>query len=320
MPAPRTHHAVHDTVIDASAERVYALVADAVSWPQRFTPTVHVRREETGTQSERLHIWATANGEVKHWTSHRTLDPERRRVTFRQEICSPPVAAMDGEWVIEELSGGGSKLTLHHDYAAVDDLPADVTWITAATDHNSRTELANIKTLAESWREPESDDLLFSFEDHETVHARTETVYDFLRDAAQWPTRLPHVSRMELAEPSDGVQQMTMVTRAGSGGAEHTTESVRVCFPAERTIVYKQVTTPPLMALHTGRWTVTDTGTGLRVTSQHTIRLNAAAIPAVLGEGATPAQARRYVREAVGGNSAATLALAKEFAEARHAA
>ncbi|MGA4950182.1 aromatase/cyclase [Streptomyces lydicamycinicus] len=316
MPAPRIHHTVHETAVEAPADRVYALVRDAASWPQRFTPTVHVRREELGPRDERLHLWATANDEVKHWTSHRTLDPVRRRVTFRQEVCSPPVAAMGGEWVIEDRPGGTSTLTLHHDFAAVDDLPGNVEWITSATDRNSTTELQNIKALAEGWREP--DELLFSFEDHETVHAPADTVYGFLRDADQWPHRLPHVARMELAEPSDGIQQMTMVTRAGNG-SEHTTASVRVCFPAERTIVYKQVTTPPLMTLHTGRWTVADTGDGLRVTSQHTIRLNAAAIPAVVGEGATPAEARTYVREAVGGNSAATLALAKEFAEARHA-
>ncbi len=108
-----------------------------------------------------------------------------------------------------------------------------------------------------------------------------------------------------------------MVTRAGNG-SEHTTESVRVCFPGDR-IVYKQLVTPPLMAAHTGIWTLEKGAEGLKVTSHHTIALNASAIPAVLGEEATPASARAYVRAAVGGNSAATLAHAKRFTESAHA-
>ncbi|MEU2791238.1 aromatase/cyclase [Streptomyces sp. NPDC007100] len=317
MPAPTSHSAVHHTEIDAPADRVYALIRDAADWPRRFAPTVHVERAELDARSERLRIWATANGEVKHWTSHRTLDPDGLRVRFRQEVCSPPVAAMSGEWVLRERPGGRCELTLHHTFAAVDDRPEDVEWITTATDRNSRTELANIKALAER---PDTDaELLFSFEDSETVHAPAEAVYAFLAEAAKWPGRLPHVSRLDLTEPTPDVQVMTMVTRADDG-SEHTTESVRVCFPGELRIVYKQIGTPPLMTLHTGEWSIRDTGDGLLVTSQHTIRINEAAIPEILGADATAADARTRVRAAVGGNSAATLALAKRFAEAPHAA
>ncbi|MFH8409273.1 aromatase/cyclase [Streptomyces sp. NPDC018019] len=317
MPAPTSHRAVHRTEIDAPADRVYALIRDAAEWPRHFTPTVHVERAELGARSERLRIWATANGEVKHWTSRRNLDPDALRVRFRQEVCSAPVAAMSGEWVLQERPGGGCELTLHHTFAAVDDRPEDVDWITTATDRNSRTELANIKALAER---PDTDaDLLFSFEDSEAVHAPAQAVYDFLAQAGKWPDRLPHVSRLDLTEPSDGVQVMTMVTRANDG-SEHTTESVRVCFPEELRVVYKQIGTPPLMTLHTGEWSIREAGDGLLVTSRHTIRLNEAAIPGILGADATPADARARVRTAVGGNSAATLALAKRFAEAPHAA
>jgi ribosome-associated toxin RatA of RatAB toxin-antitoxin module len=317
MPAPTSHRAVHRTEIDAPAVQVYALIRDAAEWPRHFAPTVHVERAQLDARSERLRIWATANGEVKHWTSHRSLDPDGLSVRFRQEVCSPPVAAMSGEWALREWPGGRCELTLHHTFAAVDDRPEDVEWITTATDRNSRTELANIKALAEH---PGSDaELLFSFEDSETVHAPAEAVYAFLAEAGKWPGRLPHVSRLDLTEPSGGVQVMTMVTRAGDG-SEHTTESVRVCFPDERRIVYKQIGTPPLMTLHTGEWSIRDTGNGLRVTSQHTIRINEAAITGILGADATAADARARVRAAVGGNSAATLALAKRFAEAPHAA
>ncbi|KOG87069.1 cyclase, partial [Streptomyces varsoviensis] len=68
------HRTVHETEIDAPADTVYAIIADATAWPERFTPTVHVEREPLGAAAERLRIWATANGEVKHWTSRRDLD------------------------------------------------------------------------------------------------------------------------------------------------------------------------------------------------------------------------------------------------------
>ncbi|UQA97727.1 aromatase/cyclase [Streptomyces halobius] len=299
----------------APADQVYALIRDAVDWPQHFIPTLHVERAALGPDSERLWIWATANGDVTHWTSHRTLDPRRRRIVFEQEVCSPPVAAMSGEWTVDDGPDGGCELVLHHTFSAVDDLPENVDWITSATDRNSRTELANIRALAEN---AQADaELLFSFADSETVRGPSEQVYAFLQEAGAWPDRLPHVSRLDLREPSEGLQLMTMVTRAGNG-SEHTTESVRVCFPHDR-IVYKQLTTPPLMATHIGQWLLQETDDGVCVTSHHTIRVNEAAIPAVLGPEATPATARDYLREAVGGNSAATLSLAKRFAEAPHA-
>ncbi|RDG36585.1 aromatase/cyclase [Streptomyces corynorhini] len=317
MPVPTSHHAVHRIGIEAPAGRVYALIRDAAEWPRRFTPTVHVERAALDARGERLRIWATANGEVKHWTSRRTLDPEGLNIRFRQEVCSPPVAAMSGTWALRERPGASCELTLSHTFAVVDDRPEDVRWTTTATDRNSRTELANIKALAE--RPASGAQPLFSFEDSELVRAPAEAVYAFLAEARKWPARLPHVSRLDLAEPSDGVQVMTMATRA-KDGSEHTTESVRVCFPEERRIVYKQVRTPPLMVLHTGEWSVRDTGNGLLVTSRHTVGINEAAVPAVLGADATVADARARVRAAVGGNSAATLALAKGFAEAPHAA
>ncbi|MEU7040853.1 aromatase/cyclase [Streptomyces varsoviensis] len=309
------HRTVHETEIDAPADTVYAIIADATAWPERFTPTVHVEREPLGAAAERLRIWATANGEVKHWTSRRDLDAAARRVRFRQEVCSPPVAAMGGEWVVEERPGDATRLVLHHDFEAVDDHADQVAWIGTATDRNSRTELANIKALAEGWED--RSELVFSFSDSELIDGPADVAYDFLQQAAKWPDRLPHVSRMELTEPAPNVQAMTMVTRAGNG-SEHTTESVRVCFPADR-IVYKQLVTPPLMTTHTGVWRLEKTAGGIKVTSHHTIALNASAIPAVLGEEATPASARAYVRAAVGGNSAATLAHAKRFTESAHA-
>ncbi|MFD7594483.1 aromatase/cyclase [Kitasatospora sp. NPDC059812] len=309
----RTQHTTHDIDVAAPADVVYAVIADALAWPRRFGPTLHVEHEALTADTERLRIWAGANGEVKHWTSRRELDGGRRRIRFRQEVSSPPVASMAGEWQVHERPGGAT-LTLTHEFTAVDDDPQGVEWITRATDRNSRTELGNIKALAESW--PALADLEFEFEDSVLVDAPLETVYGFLHEAAEWPGRLPHVARLDLREDVPGIQHMAMDTRTADG-SEHTTESIRICFPGTA-IAYKQLRTPSMMSAHTGRWTFEQTGHGVRVTSWHAVVLNPEAIPAILGPEATTASARTFIRSAAGGNSRATLALAKRFAEERH--
>ncbi|MFC5183699.1 aromatase/cyclase [Actinomadura harenae] len=305
------HRMTHEIDVSAPEELVYRLIADAAKWPLRFDPTVHVERTALGAGAERLAIWALANGEVKHWTSRRDLDAGAGRVRFRQEVSTPPVASMGGEWVVTP-EGAGSRLTLHHEFTAIDDDPAGVAWIRQATDSNSRAELANLKALAET--AARRAELTFSFSDEVVIASPAEPAYEFLYAAGRWPERLPHVAGLELREPTPNLQLMTMETKAADGSV-HTTESARVCFPHHR-IVYKQLVPPKLMTAHLGEWSCTDVPGGVRVTAAHTVTVNEPAIAAVLGRAAGVPEAKRFLRRAVGGNSRATLELTKRFAEA----
>ncbi|AGS69487.1 aromatase/cyclase [Streptomyces collinus] len=312
MSVTTPHRTLHSIAVAAPAEVVYGIVADVTRWPQYFAPNVHVEHLEKDEGSERIHIWALANGTVKNWVSRRTLDPAALTVTFRQEVSAPPVAAMGGTWVVSPVDGGSSLLELHHDFAAVDDDPAGVEWITAAVDRNSGAELGNIKEIAERYRE--LDELVFSFEDTVEMAAEGKDVFDFLDRADLWPERLPHVARLDLTEDEPGVQVMAMDTSARDGST-HTTESVRVVFGPDR-IVYKQTTVPGLMTAHTGSWTIVPGTDGVRVTSRHTVTLKPSAVERILGTGKTVADAREYVHKALSTNSTNTLKLAKAHAEA----
>ncbi len=306
------HRTVHETPVAAPAGVVYGLLADTTRWPLYFPPNVHVDRLEFDGRRERLRMWATANGQVKTWTSRRELDAAARRIEFRQEVPARPLTSMSGTWTVEPVDAGNCLLTLGHDFTVADDRPADVRWVARATDTNSRAELANLAVLAARWEE--LDALVLSFEDAVEVDAPPERVYAFLADAARWPERLPHVAGLDLVEDTPGVQVMTMRTRTADGAA-HTTESVRVCFPDACRIVYKQTLTPALMSAHTGEWTVAQGPAGTTVaTSRHRVVLRPEAVGRVLGEGADLAAARRYVREALGRNSTATLEHAARYA------
>jgi aromatase len=305
------HVMEHEIEIEAPVETVYRLLANVANWPQIFPPTVYAEQIEQDGDSERIRIWATANGKLKNWTSRRILDPGALRIDFRQEVSAPPVAAMGGTWIVEPLPGVGARIRLLHDYRAIDDDPKSLEWIETAVDRNSRSELASLKTQVELAHA--ARDLTFSFEDSISVQGLASDVYDFIYEAALWAHRLPHVASVRLEEDVPGLQMLQMETRA-KDGSTHTTVSHRVCF-APRKIAYKQVTLPALLSLHTGYWTFTEDNGGCTATSQHTVRLNQGRIRDVLGAGATVHDARQYVHGALSTNSRATLGHARDYAQ-----
>jgi aromatase len=302
----------HRVTVRVGADDLYRYVADVSNWPRMFPPTVHVEYLERGGDTERLRIWATANGEAKTWTSRRVLDPVNLRVEFRQERSQDPVASMGGTWIIEALTDSESLLRLLHDYRAIDDDPAKLAWLDSAVDRNSRSELAALKAGAEL--AGGASELAMSFEDSVRIDGTAADAYDFINEANLWQERLPHVERVSLTEDTPGLQVLEMDTRTPAG--VHTTKSVRVCLP-HSTIVYKQTEVPPLMTVHTGAWTFTDTPEGATISSRHTVVINQDNITAILGETAGVGEARTFIRDALGRNSMTTMRHAKEYAESR---
>ncbi|MEV6311357.1 aromatase/cyclase [Streptomyces sp. NPDC051840] len=310
------HVTEHSITVGASPDAVYALVADVTEWPQVFGPTVHVEvLEEAPAEGgeQLLRIWAVAGDKVRTWTSRRILDPVARTIGFRQVVTAAPVASMGGEWRVRELEDGTTRVTLLHDYRAVDDDPAAEELIESAVDTNSRAELLALKNTAELGDARE--ELHFTFSDSETVFGAAGDVYAFLDRADLWPERLPHVARLDLTEDEPGIQHMDMDTRSPDGST-HNTTSVRVCFEDRDVIVYKQLRVPVAMAGHTGRWVIESLGDGtVRATSWHTVTLDPAGVRTALGPEATLAEARALVRRSLGTNSSTTLRYAKQFAE-----
>lgn len=314
MPQSARHEVEHDITIAAPAAAVYRLIAEVENWPQLFPPTIFVDHVERGEHSERIRIWATAKGEAKNWVSRRELDPDALRITFRQEVSSHPIAAMGGTWLFEPVSDTETRTRLLHDYRAVNDDPAYLAWIDEAVDRNSRSELDALRRIAEG--AVAAAERTFSFTDVVQIDGSAKDVYDFINDAHLWAERLPHVAVVALTEDAPGLQTLEMDTRANDGST-HRTRSYRVTFPHQR-IVYKQVTLPALMTVHTGVWTFTENEQGVAASSQHTVVLNPDNITRILGADAGVPEARDYVRSALSTNSRATLEHARAYAERNH--
>ncbi|MFC4374179.1 aromatase/cyclase [Nocardia halotolerans] len=303
----------HEIDIAAPADTVYGLIADVGSWPRIFEPTIHVDILESFGDEERIRIWATANDTAKNWTSRRVFDRAARTITFYQEVSAPPVASMSGIWLIEPLTESSSRVRLQHNYCAVADDPDGLDWIDRAVNTNSLRELDGLRRNVESVHT--AADYTFTFEDSLQISGAAADAYGFIDEAQLWPERLPHVARVDFAQPSPGLQMLEMDTRTADGSV-HTTKSYRVTFP-HRTIFYKQVTLPALMSLHTGRWSFVENADGVLATSEHTVTINAENIASILGADKSVDDAKAFVHRALSGNSMATLQHAKAFAEGR---
>jgi ribosome-associated toxin RatA of RatAB toxin-antitoxin module len=305
MTTATRHQRTHTELIAAPADRVYDLVADVTRWPALFGPTIAVDRKQHDEHGELFEIWALVNGSVQNWESRRGFDRAARIVRFDQVRSHAPIAAMGGTWTFTEQDGG-CLVSLAHEFAVVDDDPATVEWVEQALDRNSAQELASLRKIAELGAD--LDEIVCVFTDVVEVRGAASDAYEFVAAADQWPSRLPHVDRVVLTQ--DGhVQDLEMDTFTPTGGT-HTTKSVRLCFPVER-ISYKQTTFPPLMLGHSGEWTFTESDGTVVLTSQHTVIID----PVIAQQWGGLAQAREFVRTALGGNSRTTLGLAASHAE-----
>jgi aromatase len=311
MSNSRQRTMVNSHVISAPPQAVYDLVADVTRWPTIFAPSLYILPLELAEHAERFQLWALVNGQVKTWVSRRTLDSQQLRISFAQEHTQPPFVSMGGEWEFHSLPGNRAEVVLTHHFRTIDGESLDA--VTAAVDHNSEQELTALGRLGQLGHP--IDDVVLSFEDTVHLDGAAADAYRFVYRSDEWPQRLSHVSRVVLHEEPPGVQDMEMDT-VTADGSTHTTRSIRLCFAAER-IVYKQLVPPALLFGHSGGWTFTDGADGALVTARHTVAINPAAISEILGRNRTLADARKFLRTALGANSRATLAHAGAYAQSR---
>ncbi|MFF4434471.1 SRPBCC family protein [Streptomyces sp. NPDC001513] len=303
---------VHTTTISNSADEVYRRLESVGQWSQMFEPTIHSTELAREGNKQTIQLWAVANGEPKSWVSERHLDPVARTIRFAQTITAPPVAEMSGEWTVLPLTEDSCSVRLTHTYRAEADSEEALAWIAKAVDTNSTKELAALKAALE--RDADSELSAFTFADSVETTADPVLLFSFLDRGELWSGRLDHVVEAEMKEFSDGLQLLRMRTRTPDGDS-HVTESYRVSQSPAR-LLYKQVTLPALLELHTGEWTISPSGESWKVTSKHTVAINPEAVQKVLGPDATVVDAKELARRNLGNNSLRTLEAAVRWADA----
>ncbi|MEU3722436.1 SRPBCC family protein [Streptomyces sp. NPDC031705] len=309
MSVERVHRMSYAVDAAAPAGALYTLVADVTQWPLFLPDTVHVERLDFDAAGDRYARWADADGELRRSLVRRSLDAGGRRVVFREERPDEPVAASGGSWTVEELAPGWSRLTLEQELVLGGPAAAAERAV-ASAEEGARAALAGLRGAAERWRR--LDELLMSFEESVRIEGPAEPVYEFLYGVESWPGRVAHVLEAEVAEDRPGVQRTRLLNLADDGSV-HPTEAVRVCFPAAGRIVFRQTRPHPLLAAHAGEWSVEPDPSGVTVFCRHDVLLDERAAERVLGPGAEPAAARRYVREVLGRESRAALEPATRY-------
>ncbi|MEU7341647.1 SRPBCC family protein [Streptomyces sp. NPDC007074] len=313
-------HAGEDAVeVAAPAGVVYGLLADAVRWPVFLPSLVHVERLDFDGTQERLLVWEVAaqagapGGHVRSRHIRRVLRPHERSVVFEEEEQARPGLVTSGVWTVRPAGEDRCVLGLRQERV----LPL----LTAAGDSRVRDEdtggvrrrLGEVRAAAERWEE--LDELLLSFEDRIRVEGPAELVYDFLYRVEDWEERLPHVEGARVREDSPGVQVVLVDTCAPEGGASLTTGAVRLCFPHAGRIVYKETLLPPLLAAHSGEWSLLPDAVGVTVVAAHRVMLRPDAVARELGAGTSLLEARRQVHGRLSRADRQALGLAKWHAE-----
>ncbi|MEU7601294.1 SRPBCC family protein [Streptomyces sp. NPDC041003] len=308
MSSQRVHASERTAWVAAPAGVVYGLLADAVRWPLLLPWHAHVERMDFDGVREQLRLWDVRDDRVRSFHVRRVLDPHTRTVAFEQEDTARPGVSTTGLWTVEALGETESQLTLRQD-RTLEGLPA------AETGHSRQEwqaepaeQLAHVKAVAERWER--LDQLLLSFEDSLHVDGPAELVYDFLYRIGDWPQRVPHVESVAVIEDVPGVQLATVDSCAAPGGRTLTTRSVRLCFPSAARIVHKELTPSPLIAAHSGEWSLVPDGGGVRAVCARQVMLREEAVEEVLGAGTDLVEARRYVRTWLGRAGGETLRLA----------
>lgn len=300
--------------VAAPASAVFDLIVDVARWPQYFTSLVHTQVAPThGDATDVVSCWGLRGPDaVRAWSARRWIDADARTVDFDNDPPPPGVRSQHGQWSVQPQGDAACVVTLSHTFDCDPEALAAGTADRIAADfgRHSLAQLTELKEVAE--RGAELDELIIEWEDTLFVSGQAQDAWVVLYEADKWPERIPHVARIELTEPSAGVQFFDMDTSTPDGRA-HTTRSVRICLPHEL-IVYKQITLPPTLDAHTGHWRFAQTRDSVLLGARHTVTLKRSAL-ALLGPDMTVAGARSYARRVLGTNSMKNLQIAKAYAE-----
>lgn len=256
---PGVREAAHEAELNAPADLLYGLVADAMVAPLVFPATVHVACLDRTGSTEHIRIWAADDDDnLRCWTSRRRHDPARRTVVFQQDEPWPPLLLMRGEWRFEPTCPDRTLVTLAHAYATDTDDLAARTGLEGLLDRVSTGQLAALERFQHCSR--------FSFQDSAELACPAADAYAVVRRVTEWPDLVPEIEWVRAANSRDDAE-LFHVTAKGA----RETRLVLVAPSGQCSIAFKDLRPVPPVAAHSGRWLIEPTRTGCRVSVRHDI-------------------------------------------------
>jgi C7-C12 aromatase (ARO/CYC) len=304
--------AAETVTVAAPARDVFARIADVEQWPQFFSTLIHTQIEPADDATDVVRCWGVrGSDEIRAWSARRWIDSENMTLDFDNEPPPPGVQTQHGKWVVTPTGENTCTVLLSHTFELAGEVPPPVrSKIKSMFGKHSQAQLEELKTTVE--RGEELDELVVGWEDTILTSGDIKDAWTVLYEADKWDERIPHVSKIDMTEPEPGFQFFDMDTMTPDGKA-HTTRSVRVCLP-HGLIVYKQLTVPPTLEVHTGHWRFEETPDGVVLGARHTVTLRRSTL-SQLGPDMTVEKARAYARNVLGTNSMKNLQIAKAYAE-----
>lgn len=267
------YHASYNIVCENSAEKVFSFIADPLHWPNLFKACVSVENLtfENGWQNVKIH--ANQAGHHVSWVTRRKINNEALLIDYELVDPMPYTKAMKGRWRVVPLSPVRCLLAVDRSWLIDDNI--------SNFDNNIKTQEEKINFINQfinTNTRQEMKELAFISKDHtnapffiETkidVDVDAEKIYQFLKNAEEWPSFVPHCQALHV-KFNDGVYQELFLDVKTSANDYEIFRTFRICNNEKKIISFVQVEPPHLLKLHHGSWNVVSTRTGARVTCLH---------------------------------------------------
>ncbi|OQW91896.1 MAG: hypothetical protein BWK78_03245 [Thiotrichaceae bacterium IS1] len=308
----------HSIICQAPAHKIYEIISDVQRWVGLFEVTREVTIVGQGDNHQLARISATINGVETTWITHRKFRPEIYGVDFEILTPMPLVQTMHGQWRVIPLESGGCLALVEHHFT----IKADVTglaegvqtrqealdYMLRAIHNNAWQDLERIKVFVER-DSSNTNPLTYTFSTDKVIAAPIAEVYHFLKEVANWPSRLPHCQAVEMRYEAEGRQEFIMEVSTPQGKERF--RSIRICHDQTFSIDYFQLEPPAVLKFHGGSWNLHSVKEGTKVTIRRQIVINPEACLQLFGKGSI-ADYQKQIAAAIEKNSVATLEAAEK--------
>lgn len=265
-------HLQHEIEIDRDSDTIFSALADVESWPDIFSPTLTSRRISDHGDSEIIEIAALSNGVPHRWKSRRRFFYEDNAIEFEQIEPNPILSSMLGKWEVISLNSSSCLVRLFHDFSMAEGSDESFDFIKLAVNSNSERELQDLKLALEASFSSQGD-VFFRSSNEIILDSSPEFAYEFIRDAKEWRSYVPHVASVNVTNLGDGFQFFELDT-VDDRGDHFFTESYRTFDDINLCVTFKQTKLPDFMCLHNGSWVFQSHLSGSRAIVTHSVRLS----------------------------------------------